>query len=458
MTRGAKDERLAAIAGEYNVAQFVSFSAGQDPSVRFSRVRGRCHDEALDVVAAVQALLDGSEARLVNIRSFLPDRDKGNPFHRDIGDAPEAARLVRSLASQGYVTIVNEVIDVHDGGVSGVKLNDVIEFVPGDTPRGVEGVDVASMSYDLGSRMLRRVYGLVPDLPGWESSRIEFSVHPLRVGYRRDHTIVWEYETVPDMLSSPDLRWPNKFSRFLGDKAFGLLVADLLGLAVPFTTVISRWVPPFQFGQHTSTGEVWSRPCPSEQKPGLYPTTRGWTDPYQLLRLGEPEGAAVAAVLAQEGVDAIFSGATRPAAEPGNDQVEGVAGFGDRFMQGEQLADELPGDVVRDVRAVARRAVDLLGGPVRLEFAHDGKQVWILQLHQSSAHYGDNVIFPGAPRNGWFDFHPDAGLDALRSLIERAEVAGNGIVVRGSVGVTSHVGDLLRRAKIPSVRRTTAEQ
>lgn len=457
MTMNAKDERLAAAAREFNVAQFVSFSAGPSPAVRHSRVRGRPHDEPLEPLTAIRTLLDRSDAKLVNVRSFLPNRDKGNPFHRDIGAPAEVLDIVRTLAAQGYTTIVNEVIDVRDGGVSGVKLNDVLEFVPEDTPRGVEGTNVASMPYEFGFRLLRAVYGVVPHLPMSESSRTEFSVHPLRVGYRQTHTIVWEYEAVPDTQPSAGLRWPNRFSRFLGDKAFGLLVADLLGLAVPATTVISRSIPPFRFGQHTSTGEVWSRPCPAEQVPGLYPTTRGWTDPYELLRLGMPEKPAIVSMLAQEGVDAVFSGATRPVAEADEDQVEGVAGYGDRFMQGEQEAESLPDDVVRDVRAVTRRATESLGTPVRLEFAHDGKQVWVLQLHQSAVHEGEDVIFPGRPRGGWLDFRPDAGLDALRALIDQARRDGNGVIVRGMVGVTSHVGDLLRRAEIPSVRRLTSQ-
>jgi len=453
MTMIAKDERLAAIASEYNVAQFVSFSAGPTPAVRYSRVRGRPHDERLDVAAAVETLIEQSDAKLVNIRSFLPDRHKGNPFHRDIGDAAQAVDTVRALATRGYVTIVNEVIPVDDGGVSGVKLNDVVEFVPKDTPRGVEGPDVASMPYELGARLFKTVYGFTPELPTAEAARIEFSLHPLRVGYRQTHTIVWEHEDVPDVSAHPSLRWPNRFSRFLGDKAFGLLVADLLGLPVPFTTVISRSIPPFQFGQHSGTGEVWSRPCPAEQKAGYYPTSRGWVDPYEILRLGDPAGTAIAAVLAQESVDAVHSGATRPAADSDEDQVEGVTGFGDRFMQGEQDAEPLPDDVVRDVRAVAKEAAVLLSAPVRLEFAHDGKQVWILQLHQSTVHHGEDVIYPGEPANGWLDFHPSAGLGSLRTLIEQARSGGNGVVVRGSVGVTSHVGDLLRRAEIPSIRQ-----
>ena len=59
--------------------------------------------------------------------------------------------------------------------------------------------------------------------------------------------------------------------------------------------------------------------------------------------------------------------------------------------------------------------------------------------------YKTNVINPGEPADGWLDFHPESGLDRLRDLIAQAEESGNGVRVTGQVGLTSHVGDLLRR-------------
>jgi hypothetical protein len=59
------------------------------------------------------------------------------------------------------------------------------------------------------------------------------------------------------------------------------------------------------------------------------------------------------------------------------------------------------------------------------------------------------VIFPGEA----LCYHPleiAQGIDALRELIARVEGTGDGIVLVGRVGVTSHFGDLLRRARIPS--------
>ncbi|MGE5829561.1 MAG: hypothetical protein ACM30G_14555, partial [Micromonosporaceae bacterium] len=235
-----------------------------------------------DVDTAAEELLRRGAGQ-VNVRSFLPDRDKGNPFHYGLQRVADVASTVRALAADGYSTIVNETIDIHDGGISGVALNDVIEFVPDDTPRGVEGGEAVSVPLALGLAMLETVYGFPIRLPEAAGQRIEFSLHPLRVGYRRQHALVWELETVERMKVRPTLVWPNRFSRFIGDKAYGLLMADLIGLPVPRTTVIGRVTAPFTFGRRTGTSEVWTRPCPREQEPGRYPTTRGWTDPYQLF-------------------------------------------------------------------------------------------------------------------------------------------------------------------------------
>ena len=50
-----------------------------------------------------------------------------------------------------------------------------------------------------------------------------------------------------------ELDWPNRFSRFIGDKVFGLLVADLIGLDVPRATVLARRIGPFVFGRRTGS-------------------------------------------------------------------------------------------------------------------------------------------------------------------------------------------------------------
>lgn len=444
-----KDERLVELAERHNVAQFVSFSPGPTPAVRYSRVRGHAPDQAFpDVHAAITALIRMSTGT-VNVRSFRPGHDKGNPFEYGIGKVEDAARIVGSLAAEGYSTIVNETIDTNDGGVSGVTFGGVIEFIPYDTPRGVDKPGVASLPHQLGLDVLRGAYGFTPDVGAQAGTRVTFSVHPLRVGYRRSHTLLWEIEQGPPVALEAKVAWPNRFSRLLGDKAFGLLVADVIGLRVPSTTVFPRDIAPFHFGRATGTGEFWMRTCPAEPRPGLYTTTFGWADPYSVLSREDPDGTDISSVLAQEGVDPEYSGTSLPAEADEPDYVEGIAGRGDEFMLGRGRLEELPSHVVRDVRELASRALRALG-PVRLEFVHDGRRAWVVQLHLSTDRHKTNVISPGEPVEGWLDFHPDSGLDRLRDLIAQARESGNGVRVTGQVGLTSHVGDLLRRADVPA--------
>ncbi|MEW1584925.1 hypothetical protein AB0283_05690 [Micromonospora vinacea] len=360
---------------------------------------------------------------------------------------------MNSLASRGYITIVNEAIDLEDGGVSGVALGDTLEFVPEDTPRGVESEGSAGLPLDIGLALLETVYGSRPKLPPSGSSRVEFSLHPSRVGYRKEHSIVWEAEDVDDLrakYAQPSFTWPNRFSRFIGDKAFGLLVADAIGLPVPRTTVIGRHVAPFSFGRATGTGEVWTRPCPDEQKPGEYPTFARWVDPSQLFELDGQSGKAIVSILAQEGVSAKFSGATLPGHKSRENLIEGVYGQGEAFMLGVEAPVKLPPSVKSDLDNLLGEAESQVGRPVRIEWVHDGHQAWVVQFHATTHKSHGATIVPGFPANGWLQFLPAAGLDELRHLLDQAAKAGRGIEVVGRIGVTSHVGDLLRKSDVPA--------
>ena len=329
--------------------------------------------------AAINALMQAA-AGSVNVRSFRFGHDKGNPFEYGLRTVDEAVSAVTSLALSGYSTIVNETIDTHDGGVSGVVLGGVMEFTPLDTPRGVEKPGALSITYKLGLDLLSTVYGFCPEVLATAGERVEFSIHPTRVGYRRSHTLLWETERGGDVQLEAAVFWPNRFSKFIGDKAFGLLIAHLLDLPVPATTVIGRAVAPFSFGRPTGTAEIWMRTCPTEQRPGHFTTTFGWQDPYNLMAKEDPDGNAIASVLAQESAEPLYSGASLPGSDPDTDFVEGVAGSGDDFMLGRQRPETLPPQVIHDVQELAARARRALG-PVRLEFVHDGQRAWVVQLH-----------------------------------------------------------------------------
>jgi len=128
--------------------------------------------------------------------------------------------------------------------------------------------------------------------------------------------------------------------------------------------------------------------------------------------------------------------------------VEGVAGAGDRFMLGRQAPEDLPQEIAGSLRDLCRRAASKLG-PVRFEWAHDGARPWVVQLHRGASPGIGRVVFPGET-SCYHPFEISQGIDALRELIARVEGTGEGIVLVGRVGVTSHFGDLLRRARIPS--------
>jgi hypothetical protein len=440
-----KDELLSRLAEHANVAQFISFGPHPELPQRHARLRGHRPDHRFATPEdAVDALL-ASSGGSVNVRSFRARAARGGPFTYGLVRRDDVLAVLRARAGAGLHTIANETVDVHDGGVSGVALGGMVEFAPGDTPRAVERPGTVALGHDAALALLRTVYGFTPDLPSHPGQRVEFSVHPLAAGLRQTHTILWELEPAAPAALARRLSWPNRFSRLLGDKAFGLLVADLLGLPVPATTVVGRRVAPFRFGRPTGGGEPWLRTCPAEPVPGRFLTRRGWRDPFALLA-EDPQGAEVVAVLAQEGVRARWSGA----AVPGRDEgllVEGVAGFGDDFMLARAAPARLPERVLDDVRRVGARAADTLG-PVRFEWAHDGDHAWVLQLQLATVAASATTICPGTASR-WHRFDPSLGLERLRELI--ASVGqGEGIEVAGDIGVTSHAGDLLRRAAVPS--------
>jgi hypothetical protein len=443
-----KDAVLDKLAEIGNVAQFVSFGPGGDPPQRYSRVHGMNPNSRFDSLAsAIGALLAASPEHSVNVRSFDPNQPKAHEFLYGLRSTDEVLGAVRRLASSGLHTIVNETIDVNDGGVSGVAFGDIIEFAPGDTPRAVEKPGTVAFAREPGLRLLELVYGFQPKLDYPAEARVEFSLHPIRRGVRKDHTIVWELEHVGQPNLSAQLRWPNHFSRLVGDKAFGLIVAATLGLDVPATTVIPRKLPPFHFGRSSASGETWLRTCPPEPVPGHFTTSRGWVDPFSLLREEDETGHGIASVLAQEGVDALFAGAVVTDSN-GLPVIEGVAGTGDEFMLGRRAPETLPADIVERLTLVFGRAKERLG-PISFEWAFDGRSVWVLQLHQAPGAGGGSVVYAGTP-SVEHRFDVGKGLEELRSLAAKLRGTGDGVVLVGDVGVTSHFGDVLRKAEIPS--------
>jgi hypothetical protein len=445
-----KDKILDRLAARANVAQFVSYD--EQLNQRYSRVAGlEANTVFPSIEEAAAAIIRRSADRSANVRSYDPRSPKSREFVYGLAAADDVAANVRRLAADGLFTIVNETIDVRDGGVSGVLLGNLIEFAPDDTPRCVEKPGTAALPRDMGLELLELVYRAAPALDYEPGIRVEFSIHPLRRGVRQDHTIIWELEEVGQNSAEADIRWPNHFSRIIGDKAYGLLIAHLHGLPVPATTVISRRIAPFSFGQPSGTNEPWIRTCPVVQTPGKYTTARGWLDPFKLLSREDPEGTDLASVLLQEGVNARFSGAALAAETPAGPSltIEGTSGFGDEFMIGKKARVQLPARVERAVKTLYKRAFKTLGY-VRFEWVWDGRRAWIVQLHRGASASIGRTVYPGIVLE-YVPFYVENGLEELRKLAVSLQRSEKGIVLVGDIGVTSHFGDVLRKARIPSV-------
>lgn len=437
-----KDLVLGRLAEFGNVAQFVAFRpdggglrqstscvAGFEQNHRFASVSD-----------AVGALLELSGEKSVNVRSYLPEDPRSKEFVYGIATVSEAIGHIDRLSRAGLHLIVNETVDINDGGVSGVAEGAVIEFAPDDTPRAVEKPDVASFPRQMGLDLLQVVYGFVPDLPSDEAARVEFSIHPLARGWKRSHTLLWEIEAGDRALEPPVPRWPNRFSHHIGDKTFGLLVASSLGATVPETLVISRRVAPFRFGNPTGSEEVWLRTAPREPQPGLFTTTRGWIDPFKLLSVEDPN-TEIAAVLSQCGVHPQWSGAAI-IGDAAHTIVEGRAGRGDEFMLGIEGPETLPVKIVEEVSSLHANLVEQLG-PVRIEWVHDGRQPWIVQLHLGATSSGGDWLVRGEAEN-WVSFDAALGLAQLRMFLNTA--ADNvGLLLHGDIGYTSHIADVIRK-------------
>jgi hypothetical protein len=436
-----KDENLASLARDHNVAEFASF--GPDGSLRHSSFRVAPGRELSQIGLAADYLL--SRGRPVNLRTFTIDGRQSTPFVYGIESASEVLTEARALVAEGYYLIVNEQIDIHDGGVSGVAQQGLVEFAPDATPRVVEDPNraVAQLPAAVAASVLGTVYGIELSFP--PSDRLEFSIHPLRVGSRNERAIVWESSKASGSSLSAKISWPNDFSRLIGDKTYGLVVADALGLPVPETLVVARRVAPFRFGVSTGSQETWMRTSPIDPRPGLFTTTRGWQDPFALLESEDPE-REIGSVLAQDGVVAEFSGSAATATG-GSHVIEGQAGYGDHYMLGARPS-QLPHNVVSSVQQLLdTMSADL--GDVQIEWAFDGRQVWLLQVHVRSLQgVGGLTLSPGRAER-WLDYDPDDGLAALRALTHQARAEAAGINVARPVGITSHVGDIIRAAGVP---------
>jgi hypothetical protein len=149
----------------------------------------------------------------------------------------------------------------------------------------------------------------------------------------------------------------------------------------------------------------------------------------------------------QEGVDAKYSGGAA-VRESGELIVEGVVGLGDTFMLGKTAPTALPHRILSDVEDALDDLRQALG-PCRMEWVHDGEQVWLVQVHVGGIS-GDPIRIVEGYADEWIDFNVIEGLEQLRLMLANPDIVGKGIRLIGDVGITSHFGDLLRGSGIPS--------
>lgn len=451
-----KDSVLDQLANERNIAQFVSFSPGSKLTQRFARIIGVAPNKKYPSPRkAIEILLSKTDDGLVNIRTYRPDQPKGGEFFYGKNDPSEVVKILSDQARKGLFTIVNETIDIKDGGVSGVALGNIMEFAPYETPKCVDDPDVCSLPRTMALQILENVYGFRPALNFDQRTRVEFSIHPRKRGLHKEHTIIWEVEEIDRVDTNAYTIWPNKFSQMIGDKVFGLLVADAIGLLVPKATVICRSIAPFSFGHATEKWDTWIRTCPKVRSPGKFPTIYGWDDPFVFMSSNDGQVSAhgnpkdLASLLAQEAVYPEYSGSLI-SGKDGKPLIEGTRGRGDYFMVGRAKPEKLPIEVIGAVEKQHKKAYNYLG-PVEMEWVYDGLTVWTVQLHKQKGQIplDKNIIYPGHA-NTFIKFRTSLGLDALRMLVSKIKGTTRGIILFGDVGITSHFGDLLRNAKIPS--------
>ena len=450
-----KDDKLAFMYKKMdcNIARYVSIAP--DMSVRYVNIdadyvyKGNLKNCILD-------LIEASNSKSVNIRSFSIESMKGHSlvYGKQANEIDEIIDVIQKNCNGNKYSIINETIDVNDGGISGVILGNIIEFAPNDTPKCVEKPDICFLERNMGMHLLKTVYGFAPECDFDDNYRVEFSLHPHREGLRKSHTIIWEYEKFEEYEYDIKIKWPNKFSRFIGDKPFGLIIADYLGFNVPYTTVISRNVPPFSFGQETGLREKWIRTAPIVKEPGKYYTGDKWTDPFILMQKEELKGdnqINIASILSQSAVDAVYSGGAIIGENQANDVIEGVAGKGDNFMVGADYLDLLPDSVLLKLKALLNeiRKYYYLLGDVSIEWVFDGTKIWLVQLNQIKETGLGTTIVAGEPAK-YEKFYVEDGLEQLRSKIKAIKGRDIGIELIGDVGLTSHFGDVLRHANIPS--------
>lgn len=139
MTELLKDDKLALMIEKLgcNTAKFISIT----PNKRIKHIYiDKNYTYNGDLKKCILDLIKSSNSKSINIRSFSLTSMKGHSlvYGKKKDDIDEIIRIIQENCELNKYSIINETIDINDGGVSGVVLGNIIEFAPNDTPKCVE--------------------------------------------------------------------------------------------------------------------------------------------------------------------------------------------------------------------------------------------------------------------------------------------------------------------------------
>lgn len=126
-----KDDKLSFMHDHMgcNIARYISISP--DMSIRYINI-DKDYVYKGDLKECILDLIKVSNSKSVNIRSFSIESMKGHSlvYGKQANEIDEILNIIQKNCNENKYSIINETIDVNDGGVSGVILGNIIEFAP----------------------------------------------------------------------------------------------------------------------------------------------------------------------------------------------------------------------------------------------------------------------------------------------------------------------------------------
>ena len=100
-----------------NIAQYISFKPNREKP-NYIHIKNYTPENSTNKDIILN-LINSSKSKSVNIRSFSPERMKGNKliFNKKKSDIYDILNIVEQNKQKGFYSIINENIDINDGGV-----------------------------------------------------------------------------------------------------------------------------------------------------------------------------------------------------------------------------------------------------------------------------------------------------------------------------------------------------